>query len=122
MKTLVLSLAALICFTSVNAQAVYVNENINHPTAPSTDKQSAIFSHIQENMRVPAGMKSEVSSERIRVVFTIDENGNAHVVDVNTRRPDLRSSVIRQFEAIDFSDSKDTNGQQYSIWLNFNVM
>jgi hypothetical protein len=122
MKTLVLSLAALICFTSVNAQAVYVNENINHPAAPSTDKQSAIFLHIQENMRVPAGMKSEVSSERIRVVFTIDANGKAHVVDVNTRRPDLRSSVIRQFEAIDFSDSKDTNGQQYSIWLNFNVM
>ena len=88
MKTLVLSLAVLICFTSVNAQAVYVTENVNHPAAQSTDKQSAIFSQIQQNMHVPDGMKSKVSSERVRVVFTIDNNGKAHVVDVNTRRPD----------------------------------
>ena len=124
MKTLVLSLATMICFTTVsaNAQAVYVNENVNHTAVQSGAQQSAIYSHIQQGMRVPAGMKSEVSSERVRVVFTIDENGKAHVVDVNTRRPDLKPSVIAQFESIDFSDSKDTNGQEFSIWLNFSVL
>lgn len=122
MKTLILSLATLVCFTTVtaNAQAVYVNENYN--TVKSGAQQSAIFSRIQQSMHVPAGMKSEVSSERVRVVFTIDADGKAHVVDVNTRRPDLKPSVIAQFESIDFSDSKDTNGQEFSIWLNFNVM
>jgi hypothetical protein len=73
-------------------------------------------------MRVPESMKNSVSSERVRVVFTIDENGKAHVLDVSTRRPELKGSVISQFEAIDFPESRNTNGQEFSIWLNFKAM
>jgi hypothetical protein len=126
MKTLVLSLSMFVCLAGipVNAQAVYVTENkpVIAAEAKASTIHSAIFDKIQQSMRVPAGMKSAVSSERVRVVFTIDKNGKAHVVDVCTRRPELKDSVTTQFEAIDFSDSGNTNGQEFSIWLNFKVM
>jgi hypothetical protein len=123
MKTLVLTLSLLISSAaiSVQAQPVYVTENT--PALSSSETPTAgIFAKIQRHMRVPESMKNTVSSERVRVVFTIDENGKAHVVDVCTRRPELKGSVTSQFEAIDFSDSKNTNGQEFSIWLNFKVM
>lgn len=113
MKTLVIFLSLLICSfgTTANAQAIYV-----------ADHTPGIFEKIQTSMRVPSSMKNTVSSERVRVVFTIDETGKAHVIDVNTNRPELIASVKQQFETIDFSDSKDTNNQEYSIWLNFSVL
>jgi hypothetical protein len=123
MKKAILSLSILLCFSGmpVNAQTAFAGE----PSAPATTtsfSQSEIFERIQRTMRVPESMKNAVSSERVRVVFTIDAEGKAHVVDVCTRRPELKSSVTGQFEAIDFSDSKDTGGQLFSIWLNFKVM
>ncbi|MEO5645567.1 MAG: hypothetical protein ABIQ40_02875 [Bacteroidia bacterium] len=127
MKTIILSLTILFCAFSVcvNAQPAFIAEN-NDPaivmgTAPAAI-QAGIFEKIQQCMRVPESMKTKVSSERVRVVFTIDENGKAHVLDIGTRRPELKASVTSQFEAIDFSDSKGTNGQEFSIWLNFKVM
>ena len=124
MKTLVLSLLISSATISVHGQPVCVTENIPVATFSETTAalQAGIFSKIQQYMRVPESMKNVVSSERVRVVFTIDENGKAHVVDVCTRRPELKGSVTSQFEAIDFSDSRDTNGQEFSIWLNFKVM
>lgn len=123
MKTLVLTLSLLICSATipVHAQPVYVAENTT-ASSISENPTAGIFAKIQNNMRVPESMKNAVSSERVRVVFTIDENGKAHVVDVCTRRPELKGSVTKQFEAIDFSDSKHTDGQEFSIWLNFRVM
>jgi hypothetical protein len=123
MKKVILSLSILLCFSGipVNAQTAFTAE----PGAPATAADfsiSEIFARIQRTMRVPESMKNTVSSERVRVVFTIDTNGKAHVVDIGTRRPELKSSVTSQFEAIDFSDSKDTGGQLFSIWLNFKVM
>lgn len=124
MKTIILSLTLLICVSAVtvHAQPVFVTENIPSASASTAPNTSGIFAKIQESMRVPESMKSAVSSERVRVVFTIDQNGKAHVLDVCTRRPDLKGSVTSQFEAIDFSESKGTNGQEFSIWLNFKVM
>lgn len=124
MKTFVLSLSLLICSAtiSVHAQPVYAAEKSPVLSSSETPNTSGIFDKIQQYMRVPETMKNAVSSERVRVVFTIDENGKAHVVDVCTRRPELKGSVISQFEAIDFSDSKNTNGEEFSIWLNFKVM
>lgn len=101
---------------------------LSFATVPSYGQLSSgsttpqIFQKIQENVRVPESMKSNVSAERVCVVFTIDENGHAHVVDVASARPDLRNPVIRQFEAIDFSGIGGTEGQTYSIWLNFKVI
>lgn len=113
MKTFTIFLSLLICSvgSSTNTDSNYVADN--------TPK---IFEKIQHNMQVPDLMKNTVSSERVRVVFTIDEKGKAHVIDVNTNRPELKDSVKQQFEAIDFSDSKETNNQEFSIWLNFKVM
>ena len=122
MKTIILSLALLICASAIQAQPVFVTENIPAASASTAPNTSGIFTKIQESMRVPESMKTAVSSERVRVVFTIDQNGKAHVLDVGTRRPELKGSVTSQFEAIDFSDSKATNGQEFSIWLNFKVM
>ena len=113
MKTLATLFTALVLtFTTVPAQAQITTNN-------STPQ---IFQKIQDNLRVPENMKSTVSSERVCVVFTIDENGQAHVLDVMAGRTDLRSSVTKQFEAIDFSGINDVSGQTYSIWLNFKVM
>jgi hypothetical protein len=113
MKKLVvfLSLIILSAGNSVNAQGMYVADNTPQ-----------IFAKIQSGMHVPESMKSSVTTEPVRVVFTIDENGKAHVVDISTRRPEIKESVTRQFEAIDFSDAKNSGSQEYSIWLNFKVM
>ncbi len=114
MKTLVMLLSFITTLAGIPANA--------QNSFASNDNTPLIFAKIQKNMHVPQNMKDAVSSERVRVVFTIDEKGKAHVVDVNTKRPDLTASVIKQFEAIDFSDSKDCGNQQYSIWLTFKVM
>ncbi|HET6990808.1 MAG TPA: hypothetical protein VFJ43_05765 [Bacteroidia bacterium] len=113
MKTLVvfLSLITLLATSPANAQAMYVADN-----APQ------IFTKIQHGMHVPENMKNSISSERVRVVFTIDETGKAHVVDISTRRPDMKESVTSQFEAIDFSDIRNPGNQEYSIWLTFKVI
>lgn len=124
MKTILLSLSLLLSLSSVPAyaQSFYAAENTPGISTSSGTPQAEIFARIQQHMRVPEVMKNTVSSERVRVVFTIDENGKAHVLDVNTRRSELKGSVTSQFEAIDFSDTNDTKGQEYSIWLNFKVM
>lgn len=113
MKTLavIFSFAILFTVTPIHAQ-------ISMPT----DKTPLIYQTIQDNIQVPADMKNTVSSERVRVVFTIDPNGHAHIMDINTNRMDLKKSVTEQFEALDFSFAGDNNGQTYSIWLNFKVM
>jgi hypothetical protein len=113
MKTLAVIFSFIIFFAStpVRAQAMI-----------ATDKTPLIYQTILNNIQVPENMKNVVSSERVRVVFTIDPNGHAHVMDVNTNRVDLKKSVTEQFEAIDFSAASDNGGQTYSIWLNFKVM
>ena len=113
MKTLTLLFTALLMsFTTISANA-QINSNNSTPQ---------IYQKIMDNLRVPESMKSAVSSERVCVVFTIDENGHAHVIDVAAGRTDLRIPVTTQFEAIDFSGLSGTNGQTYSIWLNFKVV
>jgi hypothetical protein len=113
MKTLVFLFAFLLCLGGIPAGAQ------NFSSAGHTPQ---IFERIQSAMRVPEAMKNSSAAERVRVVFTIDENGHAHVVDVNTRRPELRQSVTSQFEAIDFTGTGGPEGETYSIWLNFKVM
>lgn len=126
MKTLILSLSLLICSSGISVNAQPALDSDSKPYLSTETQlvamQAVIFAKIQQHMRVPASMKNTVSSEPVRVVFTIDNTGKAHVVDVSTRRPELKDSVTTQFEAIDFSDSKETNGQEFSIWLNFKVM
>ncbi|MDQ3109634.1 MAG: hypothetical protein M3R17_07035 [Bacteroidota bacterium] len=123
MKTVILSLSFLLCFSGIPvcAQTNFTADPYA-ATAAQNKTQSQIFAKIIQHMHVPESMKNTVSSERVRVVFTIDENGKAHVVDVCTGRPELKSSVTGQFEAIDFSDSKDTAGEMFSIWLTFKVL
>lgn len=113
MKTLTIFFTALVLsFSTISANAQITATN----SAPQ------IYQKIMDNVRVPENMKSTVSSERVCVTFTIDENGRAHVIDVAAGRTDLRKPVTSQFEAIDFSGLTDTNGQTYSIWLNFKVV
>jgi hypothetical protein len=112
MKTLAVIFSLVIFFTATPVRAQVI----------PTDKTPLIFKTIQDNIQVPVDMKNTVSSERVRVVFTIDPNGHAHVMDVNTTRFELKKSVTEQFEALDFSFAGDNGGQTYSIWLNFNVM
>lgn len=113
MKTIAIFFATLVfSLTSIPADA----------QISSTASTPQIFQKIQDNLRVPENMKSTVSTERVCVVFTIDENGRAHVIDVASGRPDLRGSVTSQFESIDFAGITGTEGQTYSIWLKFNVM
>ncbi len=124
MKTILPSLSLLLCLTSFSTYAQPISPE-NNPGITSTDASNStqeIFARIQKHMRVPESMKGVVASERVRIVFTIDENGKGHVLDVGTRCPELIGSVISQFEAIDFPDSRNTNGQEFSIWLNFKVM
>jgi hypothetical protein len=113
MRTLVIFLSLITCLAGIPANA---------QSFTGADKTPLIFEKIQNSVQVPEIMKGSVSTERVRVVFTIDENGRAHVVDVNTARPDLKAPVTKQFEAIDFSATADGSGQMYSIWLNFKVM
>ena len=113
MKTIAIFLSLVACLAGIPANA---------QSFTASDKTPLIFEKIQQSVQVPDVMKGSVSSERVRVVFTIDESGRAHVVDVNTARPDLKAPVTRQFEAIDFSGSADGSGQMYSIWLNFKVI
>ena len=125
MKTILPSLSLLLTLTSISAYAQPVSTAENNPGITATDASIAtqkIFARIQQHMRVPESMKGVVSSERVRIVFTIDEKGNANVLDVGTRCPELIGSVISQFEALGFPDSRNTNGQEFSIWLNFTVM
>ncbi|HEU4717964.1 MAG TPA: hypothetical protein VFU15_09020 [Bacteroidia bacterium] len=89
----------------------------------SNDSTDLIYKKIVRSVSVPDQLRNEnVDLERVRVVFTIDEKGRAHVIDVNTKRPDIIASVTKQFEAIDFSGSTGTDGKTYSIWLNFKVV
>jgi hypothetical protein len=113
MKTLVvfLSLITLLAGVPANAQAIFVADNTPQ-----------IFAKIQQGMHVPENVKNSISSEPVRVVFTIDATGKAHVLDVCTRRPEMKASVTKQFEAIDFSEVKNPGSQEYSIWLNFKVI
>ena len=125
MKTILLTLSLALSLSAVtlHAQPLYSAATTPDVAAvnPSSIAQAAIFDKIMEHMRVPESMKSNVSSERVRVVFTIDENGKAHVLDVNTGRPELKASVTSQFEAIDFTGATAIH-QEFSIWLNFKVM
>ena len=113
MKTLAVIFSFVIFFTATSVRA--------QGTIPA-DKTPLIFKTIQENIRVPENMKGEVSAERVRVVFTIDPNGHAHVMDIYTNRLDLKKSVTEQFEALDFTFAGDNGGQTYSIWLDFKVL
>lgn len=113
MKTIAILLTAF----ALSLAPVSVNAQIS-----ASSSTPLIFEKIQQSMHVPENMKGTVSSERVRVVFTIDEKGHAHVIDIASGRKDLHAQVIRQFESIDFSNTGDSSGQTYSIWLDFNVV
>jgi hypothetical protein len=113
MKTLAVIFSFVIFFTATPVRA---------QSMTATDKTPLIYQTILNNIQVPENMKGEVNSERVRVVFTIDPNGHAHVMDINTNRLDIKRSVTEQFEALDFAFAGDNGGQTYSIWLNFKVM
>ena len=113
MKTLAILLTAF----ALSLAPVSVNAQIS-----ASNSTPLIYQKIQQSMHVPESMKGTVASERVRIVFTIDEKGHAHVVDIASGRNDIHPQVIRQFESIDFSGTGDNSGQTYSIWLNFNVI
>jgi hypothetical protein len=103
--------------------AILLTFNTGFAQIKSTSvKQPSIAQLIQQNLRVPENMKGSVATERVRLVFTFDENGKAHVTDIVSARPDIHDSVISQFEAIDFSKSDKKTGETYSIWLTFSVL
>jgi hypothetical protein len=113
MKTLAILLTAF----TLSLAPVNVNAQIS-----ASNSTPLIYQKIQQSMHVPENMKATVASERVRIVFTIDEKGHAHVVDIASGRTDIHPQVIHQFESIDFSGTGDNSGQTYSIWLNFNVI
>lgn len=113
MKTIAILFTALsLTFAPVAANAQLTSSN----SAP------LISQKIQDNLHVPDQMKNSTATEPVRVVFTIDEKGHAHVVDIASRRPDLHASVISQLESIDFTGTNCDHSQTYSIWLNFKVV
>ncbi|HTL82607.1 MAG TPA: hypothetical protein VL651_12930 [Bacteroidia bacterium] len=112
MKTLATILTATLLFTAQigNAQRYAVDGN-----APS------IHSRIVSSVKVPDALKNSdnTESEKVRVLFTIDELGKAHIVEINSDRADIIQDVKQQIESIDFSGSEYSILEQYSIFLTF---
>lgn len=114
MKTITIFTAIAMLFTApqIKAQRMYM-----HTGTPS------LSSKIERSLSVPDQLKSgATASARVRVLFSIDETGKAHVIEVNTDKPEIVNSVTAQFEQISFAGMQTDPDQQYSIWLNFKVM
>lgn len=73
-------------------------------------------------MHMPEHLKTPGITEKVFVVFTIDENGAAHIVEMSKCTPETQASITKQFETIDFSGTGHNAQQTYSIWLKFNMM
>lgn len=120
MKTLATLLTAALLFTAQigNAQR-YSAEGLS----TASGNAPSIHTKIISNVKVPDVLRnSESSLEKVRVLFTIDENGKAHIVEINSNRADIISNVKAQIESIDFNGSEYSTTEQYSIFLTFKIV
>jgi outer membrane biosynthesis protein TonB len=112
MKTITILLTSLLLSSQLSFAQHLNNEN----SVPSIQQK------IQNNIRVPQTLLQQNGEERVRVVFSIDENGNVNIVDINTSNPGLIKDVRRQFESMNFSGNDYKVDTEYSIWLTFKVL
>jgi hypothetical protein len=110
------NIAILLTSLLLSSQIGFAQNLTEQSNAPSIQQK------IQNNVRVPQTLLSRNSEERVRVVFTIDENGNVNIVDINTSNPGLIQDVRRQFESMNFAGNDFKADTQYSIWLTFKVL
>lgn len=111
MKTLnILALAFILLSSPLVADA---NDSGSHI--------DSIAARIQTTVHLPDALNTE-GNQRVFVVFSIAENGGVMVHEVGTGNPDLKSSIVSQFQSMQFDNSQNEYDGMYSIWLNFKTL
>lgn len=90
----------------------------NAHSAVHTD---SIAQKIQSTVTLPASCMDD-ENQRVFVVFSIAENGTVSVHEVGTLDAELKTSIITQFQAMQFDNSGNSYDGMYSIWLNFKTL
>jgi len=83
---------------------------------------TSVHTLITKQIKVPAQLKNQKLDEKVNVQFTIGKNGEASLIDVKTENPELKKSVIEQFNTIDFNKATDKQPVTYFIDINFKVL
>lgn len=111
MKTLsLLALIFALTASSVNGYAVTSGIHVD-----------SIAAKIQSTVTLPESCRSN-ENQRVFVVFSIAENGIVTVHEVGTADAELKTSIINQFQAMQFDNSDHSYDGMYSIWLNFKTL
>ena len=90
-------------------------------TSASAGNGKSISSAISKQLNVPASLKSNKLNEKVNVQFSITSEGNATVVNIETKNIELKNYIISQFPKIVFNDASKQAGM-YFIDINFKVL
>lgn len=81
----------------------------------------SIAKKIQSSVTLLASCQED-ENQRVFVVFSIAENGAVAVHEVGTANPELKASIVAQFQAMQFDNAQNSYDGMYSIWLNFKTL
>ena len=87
-------------------------------TPKGNDKEST-SQKIQSAVSLPKEFKNPGFSEKVKIFFTVDENGNAVQEVAATNNAALRQAIEKQFKQIHFAELAPETG--YSIEIKFIV-
>lgn len=107
-KTIILVTAGLFFSMNINAKD---NEN------PKSVLVSDASKTIKEHIKFPDFLMNFNETEKVNVVFTVNETGEVNLVVANTSNETLRKSIETQFMKLKMDKLKANNA--YSIVLNF---
>ncbi|MFL5754327.1 MAG: hypothetical protein ACJ76F_13030 [Bacteroidia bacterium] len=74
---------------------------------------------ISSKITLPESLKKSGYSEKVRVIFTVNESGEVNHVVAVTLNNELKSAIEKQFSALCFSELKANAAN--SVVLNFKV-
>jgi hypothetical protein len=88
-------------------------------TAADTNESSSAAKMISAKITLPEHLKKSGYAEKVRVMFTVNENGNVTNVAAVTANKELKAAIENQFLTLSFGGLKANAAN--SVVLNFKV-
>lgn len=110
MRTLKNKIALMVLLAGLSASAV---------AAPTSTTGADAGKTISSKIVLPESMKKSGYSEKVRVIFTVNEKGEVNHVTAVTLNAELRKTIEEQFSHLCFGELKANAAN--SVVLNFKV-
>ena len=95
-----------------------VTASANTPIIGGIDAEG-ISKKIEAAVSLPKELRTPGFSQKVKIVFTVDEKGNVNYEAAATKNPELKKAIESQFKQMSFAEL--TPNTAYNVVINFIV-